>query len=571
MDDLDSADKIDIILVAGGSQPQLDETAEIARRTGGRVIRPPSGSSPWIQPDLPDEQLTQSLGPVDRITVEGISICVVGSAGSSGNGVRADTPAIGFVVIFENGWVMYFAANTTEPERQALVAEMYRPDVALMPIKAGDTPVELAEHIRELIGGSPHLSAVFAHSVEESPQEADTVIDEAQAALDSMDLDMAITPPILGHIYTLPDAHPVARRRPPAITARPAAAPEAIPMQPVIPASEGAPIEAQPPALAPIDVVLPGVVDQALAEIPPDTPPLEPEPTLEAIEEAPLASALEEPGMAAEAAEEATAAEPESLIAAAEVQQASIVALVPLEAEELSPPTLDGALECEDVLVLRPLNLLAAESEESPAWSVVQQTTEESLLLPMCSEVASETGSVALLVAYELVTFEELDLVPMKTPELPEASALAEVDAPRETAAPESETVAAALALPPVEREPVLDRFGREVKPARLDVAGVVPYVQKRRQRDYEELKGQIARLQAEVDRLTALYDEWVLHESHPEAGNASHNTRRLRESMTSEELHQKRIVLQDLLDRAAEMEARYPILVREVPPGQPV
>jgi hypothetical protein len=103
-----------------------------------------------------------------------------------------------------------------------------------------------------------------------------------------------------------------------------------------------------------------------------------------------------------------------------------------------------------------------------------------------------------------------------------------------------------------------------------VDLAGVLPFVQKRRQREYEELLHEVARLDADVVRLGRMYDDWLRQQDDPESSISVLGTRRLREAMTSEELFQKRAKLGALQTRLAEMEARYPALVRPTEQEEP-
>jgi hypothetical protein len=143
---------------------------------------------------------------------------------------------------------------------------------------------------------------------------------------------------------------------------------------------------------------------------------------------------------------------------------------------------------------------------------------------------------------------EEPDLVPLEEIEL---SAREPVPA---TEAPEPPR--------PAYLEPVIVA-APTVKPPPLDFAGVLPFVQKRRQREYDELRQEVRRLEAEVTRLGELYDKWLREEEDPELGNVAQATRRLRESMAGEELDNKRRTLADRKARILYLEARYPALTR--------
>jgi hypothetical protein len=97
------------------------------------------------------------------------------------------------------------------------------------------------------------------------------------------------------------------------------------------------------------------------------------------------------------------------------------------------------------------------------------------------------------------------------------------------------------------------------VKPPPVDIARVLPFVQKRRQREYDELRNEVSRLEGEVTRLAHLHDERLREDHDPEVSTVAQSMRRLRESMTSQDLESKRKMLAELKARVAYFEARFP------------
>ena len=135
---------------------------------------------------------------------------------------------------------------------------------------------------------------------------------------------------------------------------------------------------------------------------------------------------------------------------------------------------------------------------------------------------------------------EDPNLLPMDQAELPSADEIQPLEA-----------------VPPAPHEPVI--VPPTIKPPPVDLAGVLPFVQKRRLGQYQELLAEINRLELDVARLGQLYDAWLRQSEDPQLGTVANTTRRLRELAAREELDTKRQTLADLNEQAAYMEARHP------------
>jgi hypothetical protein len=464
------------------------------------------------------------------------------------------------------------------PESQALVAQVYRPDAAVLPLPRGAATGDFAAQIQALMTGSPHLATVVAHGGAEGPNTDDLTLAAAQFAIDALGLDMGITPSTLGRIYTLPD--PALGGLPPA-PARPQQPPPVTNLRPIPAPEETPPQPAEPPVLAPVDIVLPEALDTELepaivarepapdAEPPAELPPAaEAEPRLTPVAEENLAVEGEEPGGPATEAIEGIETSPLGIPVATSVEDANAapVGVTPFAAEAVRAEPLGITVADEDRNHIGAMAMSAATDEEplatplalvaarptatttllTPArWRVVEGATAEPFAVAAETE---ELGEHVLLLAAEP---EEAFLVPLEEVQLP-APETFPVPAPE---APEPPR--------PAYLEPVVVA-SPNVKPPPLDFAGVLPFVQKRRPREYEELQQDARRLETEVTRLGDLYGEWLREDEDPELGNVALATRRLRESMAGEELESKRQTLAALKTRIAYLEARYPALTRD-------
>src|SRR5205085_5537865 len=102
--------KADIVLIAGGAE-QASQVAQLAAETGARVVRPRFGGSRWPEADFEPDRLTQDVSPGDQLTMQGITVCIVGTGERAiprpAAADRADGVPVGFVVTFQHGAVTY--------------------------------------------------------------------------------------------------------------------------------------------------------------------------------------------------------------------------------------------------------------------------------------------------------------------------------------------------------------------------------------------------------------------------------------------------------------------------------
>ena len=139
--------KADLILITSGHDDHIGNTIDLQRITGAKVI-----SVPEIGFYLAGEGIN-NIFPIDiggSFEFEGIKIHMVPAMHSSGiivaGKVLPGGAAAGYVVKLENGFTIYHTGGTGLFSDMKLIAEMYKPDVAMLPIGGLETmgPMEAA-------------------------------------------------------------------------------------------------------------------------------------------------------------------------------------------------------------------------------------------------------------------------------------------------------------------------------------------------------------------------------------------------------------------------------------------
>jgi L-ascorbate metabolism protein UlaG (beta-lactamase superfamily) len=126
---------LDLMLITHGHGDHTSDAVSLARSTGCRVIGPHEVAV-WLQ----HKGLKQVTGmnPGGTIHALGLAVTMVPATHSSSieedGQLRYTGIATGYVVKFENGLTIYFAGDTTVFGDMRLIAELYEPSIAVLPI-----------------------------------------------------------------------------------------------------------------------------------------------------------------------------------------------------------------------------------------------------------------------------------------------------------------------------------------------------------------------------------------------------------------------------------------------------
>jgi L-ascorbate metabolism protein UlaG (beta-lactamase superfamily) len=131
-------DQVDLMLLTHGHDDHTADAIPVARRTGARVIAPYELAL-WLK--RKGLQAVTGMNVGGTLSLGELAITMVPAVHSSaieedGRLVYAGL-ACGYVIRFEDGLVIYFAGDTALFGDMRLLAELYRPAIAFLPI--GDT------------------------------------------------------------------------------------------------------------------------------------------------------------------------------------------------------------------------------------------------------------------------------------------------------------------------------------------------------------------------------------------------------------------------------------------------
>ena len=126
-------ERVDAILITHGHGDHYGDTIELARKFGCTVVAPVELAD-WLSMK---HELESVLDPNKGGTVQlgGVSVTLTHAqhSSSTNDGTYAGEPC-GFVVDIEGGPTVYFAGDTNVFGDMALIARIYEPDVAVLPI-----------------------------------------------------------------------------------------------------------------------------------------------------------------------------------------------------------------------------------------------------------------------------------------------------------------------------------------------------------------------------------------------------------------------------------------------------
>jgi L-ascorbate metabolism protein UlaG (beta-lactamase superfamily) len=126
--------KADVILVSHGHSDHITDAAAMAKATGATVV------GIWEVTSWLGTKGVQNIEPMNKggtVTVKGLRVTMTEAIHSSSfdeNGILYLGEPAGYVVKLENGQSIYFAGDTALFSDMKLIAELYEPEIAFLPI-----------------------------------------------------------------------------------------------------------------------------------------------------------------------------------------------------------------------------------------------------------------------------------------------------------------------------------------------------------------------------------------------------------------------------------------------------
>jgi L-ascorbate metabolism protein UlaG (beta-lactamase superfamily) len=205
---LNDITRADVILVPNGHRDEIGQAADIAKKTGAKIVSPFELGAWFVSKGVPEAQVIRR-NPGSRLLWEGITIRIVGSVHGSGSGQATDSDlapiyggaAAGFMITFENGWTVYFPASSAATHDMAHWGAMYKPDAMIFLMHPTGEPKDMALAVKLAMTDNPNLKTLLPHHHRITPPPGSTTVAEVRAALDALGINIPITNQALGQVY----------------------------------------------------------------------------------------------------------------------------------------------------------------------------------------------------------------------------------------------------------------------------------------------------------------------------------------------------------------------------------
>jgi L-ascorbate metabolism protein UlaG (beta-lactamase superfamily) len=199
-------DKADLIVLADGHGDEVGSAVQIAQNTGAKTFTPFELGTWLTEQGVPQAQVVRS-NPGGRLKLGDITVRMVASQHGSGLSAPSATtpyggPAAGYFITFENGWTVYFSGSTPVESEQAIWAQLYKPDLAILHMGADHDPLDFAEQVKLLKTENPNLKMIVPHHNRVSPPAGQTTVADVQQAMDDMSLGLTVTQPPLSQVMS---------------------------------------------------------------------------------------------------------------------------------------------------------------------------------------------------------------------------------------------------------------------------------------------------------------------------------------------------------------------------------
>ena len=201
---VDDFPKVDAIVVADGHPDEVGSAAEIALKTGAKIVSTWEMWFAYFEPrKVPAAQILRS-NPGDWNKIDGITIRNVNSVHGSGTAEKMyGGSAMGFIIHFENGLTVYFAGSTAVTMDMRLWGSLYKPDVAILPLYGGRDPQDIVHMVRLLQTDNSNLKTIIPHHHRLTPPQGAPTPADMEKAFKAAGVSVRVLNPELSKVYEL--------------------------------------------------------------------------------------------------------------------------------------------------------------------------------------------------------------------------------------------------------------------------------------------------------------------------------------------------------------------------------